>query len=74
MNEDKFRALVRSYMELRHVRRLEDIRQHTTLSKGTFSKYWNCPSKYPLGEVISIFDYLKVPYEERGQVLNTSKG
>lgn len=70
MNGDTFRGIVRKYMELRHVRRLEDIRQHTTLSTGTFSKYWNRPELYPLGEVVNIFNYLKVPYEERGQVLN----
>jgi len=69
MNEDNFRALVRKYMELRHVRRLEDLRQHTTLSTGTFSKYWNNPRLFPLGEAAAIFNYLKIPYEERGQVL-----
>lgn len=57
-------------MELRHVKRLEDLRQHTTLSTATFSKYWNSPARFPLGEVVSIFNYLKIPYEERGQILN----
>lgn len=70
MNDEMFRGLIRKYMELRHVRRLEDIRQHTTLSKGTFSKYWNEPCLYPLGQVIAMFNYLKIPYEERSQVLN----
>lgn len=69
MNEDLFRSIVRQYMELRHVRRLEDLRQHTTLSVATFSKYWNNPEKFPLGEVVAIFNYLKIPYEERGKVL-----
>ena len=69
MNEDQFRALVRQYMEIRHCRRLEDLRQHTTLSTATFSKYWNNPSKFPLGEVVKIFDYLKIPNEERNQIL-----
>lgn len=69
MNEDAFRGLIRQYMELRHVRRLEDIRQHTTLSTGTFSKYWNNPSLFPLGEIVNIFNYLKVPYEERSRIL-----
>ena len=69
MSED-FRGLVRKYMELRHVRRLEDLRQHTTLSVATFSKYWNDPERFPLGAVVSMFDYLKIPYEERAQILN----
>jgi len=69
MNEEAFRGLVRQYMELRHVRRLEDIRQHTTLSTGTFSKYWNDPKRFPLGEVVAIFNYLKIPYEERAKIL-----
>ena len=70
MNEENFRALIRCYMEKRHVDYLQDLRQHTTLSPATFSKYWNCPSLFPLGEVVLMFDYLKIPYEERGQVLN----
>ena len=70
MNEKDFRGLVRLYMEKRSVKRLEDVRQHTTLSVATFSKYWNNPSKFPLGEVVAIFNYLKIPYEERGQILN----
>ena len=70
MNEDAFRGLVRQYMEIRHVRRLEDIRQHTTLSTGTFSKYWNNPQLFPLGEVVAIFNYLKVPNDERSRILN----
>lgn len=67
--KDDFRALVRKYMELRHVRRLEDIRQHTTLSVATFSKYWNNPGFFPLDEVKNIFDYLKIPNEERANIL-----
>lgn len=70
MDEKDFRGLVRLYMEKRSVKRLEDVRQHTTLSVATFSKYWNNPSKFPLGEVVAIFNYLKIPYEERGQILN----
>lgn len=65
MNEDQFRALVRKYMEIRHCKRLEDLRQHTTLSTATFSKYWNNPQLFPLGEVVNIFNFLKIPYEER---------
>jgi hypothetical protein len=67
---EEFRGLIRNYMEKRHVRRLEDIRQHTTLSVATFSKYWNDPAKFPLGEVVAIFNYLKIPYEERAEILN----
>lgn len=69
MNEEEFRGLVRKYMELRHVRRLEDVRLHTTLSKGTFCKYWHNPTFFSLGNVIDIFEYLKIPHEERSKVL-----
>ena len=37
MNEKDFRGLVRLYMEKRSVKRLEDVRQHTTLSVATLA-------------------------------------
>ncbi|WP_091759210.1 helix-turn-helix domain-containing protein [Butyrivibrio sp. INlla18] len=69
MNGDDFRALIRKYMELRHIRTLEDLRQHTTISVATFSKYWNNPELFPWGQIISMLDALNVPYDDRLKLL-----
>ena len=69
MNGDDFRALIRKYMELRHIRTLEDLRQHTTISVATFSKYWNDPELFPWGQIISMLDALNVPYDDRLKLL-----
>ena len=43
MNGDLFRAKCKHYMELRHIRTLEQLRSHTTVSNKTFLKYWHNP-------------------------------
>lgn len=74
MNGDVFRGLIRRYMELRHIRTLEDLRKHTTIgSCTTFSKYWNNPELFPWGEIIQMLDALNVPYEDRTQLLQRKR-
>lgn len=74
MNEDVFRALIKYYMELRHIRTLEALRTHTTVgSNTTFLKYWKSPELFPMGVVVQILDALNVPYEERNKLLYRKK-
>lgn len=73
MNGDDFRALIRKYMELRHIRTLEDLRKHTTISVATFSKYWNNPELFPWGQIVSMLDALNVPYDDRLKLLQRRK-
>ncbi len=70
MKPDLFRSTTRKYMELRHIRTREDLRKHTTVgSNKTFSKYFADPDLMPLGVFNQIMDSLKVPYEERWEIL-----
>mgnify|MGYP006992065952 CR=1 FL=1 len=50
MNTDLFRATLRKYMELRHIRTLEQLRAHTTVgSSTTFRKYYKERSGFRWG-------------------------
>jgi hypothetical protein len=69
MNGDQFRATCKSYMELRHIRTLEQLRAHTTVSNKTFLKWWHNPDLMPIGVVVQIMDSLNVPFEERTKIL-----
>lgn len=74
MNADLFRATVRKYMELRHIRTKEQLRAHTTIgSNKTFLKYWNDPELMPIGVYLQIMSALNVPYEEQNYILKGGK-
>lgn len=69
MNTDLFRATTRKYMELRHIRTLEQLRSHTTVgSNKTFSKYMRHPDLMPLGIWEQIMDSLNVTTEDRLEI------
>lgn len=69
MNGDLFRATTRKYMELRHIRTLEQLRSHTTVgSNKTFSKYMRHPDLMPLGIWEQIMDSLNVTTEDRLEI------
>lgn len=65
MNADQFRATTKEYMELRHIRTLEQLRKHTTVSNKTFLKWWHDPDLMPLGTWEQIMNSLNVPAEDR---------
>lgn len=70
MNGDLFRAITKKYMELRHIRTREQLRQHTTVgSSTTFNKYWNAPELIPIGVFLQIMNSLNVPEGERFDIL-----
>lgn len=70
MNADLFRGTVKSYMEQRHIRTKEQLREHTTVgSSTTFRKYWNEPELMPMGVWLQIMDSLNVPFEDRCKIL-----
>ena len=73
MNGDRFRGLIKNYMELRHIRTLEELSKHTTLCYKTFLKYWHDPDLFPLGAAVMIMDALNIPNEERSIILNRGK-
>lgn len=69
MNGDLFRAICKHYMELRHIRTLEQLRHRTTtVSNKTFLKWWHSPDLMPMGTMIQIMDCLNVPYEDRCKI------
>ena len=68
MNGDLFRAKCKHYMELRHIRTLEQLRRHTTVSNKTFLKYWHNPDLMPLGIWEQIMDSLNVTTEDRLEI------
>ena len=66
MNADIFRATIRYYMTLRHVKTLEQLRAHTSVgSNKTFLKYIKNPDLIPVGVLVQIMDALKIPTEDR---------
>lgn len=69
MNGNQFRATCKCYMELRHIRTLEQLRSHTTVSNKTFLKWWHNPELIPLGVFEQIMTALNVPYEEQFKIL-----
>lgn len=49
---------------LRNVPRSETIR-HSGMSQASFYKAWKDPSLFRVGQLVSIYDFLKIPEEER---------
>lgn len=70
MQADLYRATVRKYMELRHIRNKEKLREHTTVgSSTTFRKWWNSPELMPIEVYFQIMTALKVPEVEQFEIL-----
>lgn len=70
MNADLFRGTVAKYKKLRHIYTQEQLRAHTTCgSSTTFRKWMNDPELIPIGEWENIMNALRVPYEERFEIL-----
>lgn len=69
MKPELFRATTKKYMELRHIRTLEQLRSHTTVCNKTFLKWWHNPELMTLGTFEQIMTSLNVPYEERWEIL-----
>ena len=68
MNGDLFRATTKKYMVLRHIKTMEQLRSHTTVSNKTFLKYWHNPDLMPLGIWEQIMDSLNVTTEDRLEI------
>lgn len=70
MNADLLQGTIEKYKKLRHVSTQAQIREHTSVgSPNTWTKYLNDPSLMPMGVFFDIMDYLKVPWEERVEIL-----
>ena len=58
------------YMILRKIRSKEELRQHTTIgSNVTMLKYLDNPERMPIGNLKEIMSALKIPKDERLQIL-----
>lgn len=74
MNADIFRGIIRKYMELRHIRTMEQLRKHTTVgSDNTFRKYFKNPELIPMGVFLQLMDALNVPQDERMEIMKGGK-
>lgn len=74
MTDDELRGLIKKYMEIRHVRTLEELRAHTEIgSNTTFFKKWHNFKSFTLAEFLDIMNFLKIPFEEREKIFNTLK-
>lgn len=70
MNTELFTATLAKYKSLRHIRTLEQLRAHTCCgSSTTFRKWMRDPELIPVGEFLRIMDALKVPIDERNEIL-----
>ncbi len=75
MTDDDLRGLISKYMEIRHIKSLEALRVRcVTVSKPTFLKKWHNFKTFTIEELLNIFNYLKIPYEERQDVFKSLKG
>lgn len=70
MNAELFKATIKYYMTLRHIKTLEQLRSHTSVgSNKTFLKYFNNPDLIPMGILLQIIDALKIPDNEKESFL-----
>lgn len=70
MKAELLQGTIEKYKKIRHVRTQAQLREHTSIgSPNTFSKYLADPDLMPLGVFNEIMDYLKVPWEERIELL-----
>lgn len=66
-----FEAELRKNMFLRHMNTLEDVRELTTIGKGTntMGNYMADPEIIPIGKVGEIMQAVKMPKEDRIRML-----
>lgn len=64
MTDNEIKAVIAKYLKLR-VRTPRDVIAHTDMSQATYYRKMNNPSTLTVDEFRQIFDYLKVPKEER---------
>lgn len=70
MKAEDFEGCVAKYMKKRHITTKEQLRAHTTVgSSTTFRKYFKEPDLIPIGVFNQIMTALKVPSEERYELL-----
>lgn len=70
MKAELLQGTIEKYKKLRHVTTQAQLRAHTSVgSPTTWTKYLNNPALMPLGVFEQIMDYLKVPWEERVEIL-----
>lgn len=74
MRAENLKGTLRCYMEIRHIRSYEQLRQHTTIgSNKTFLKYLNEPDLMPIGVFFQLMKSLNVPQEEQTKLLQEGK-
>lgn len=72
MRAELLQGTIEKYKKIRHVRTQAQIRKHTKVgSPNTWAKYMDDPSLMPMGVFFDIMDYLKVPWEERVEILKS---
>lgn len=64
MTDNEIRAVVAKYLKLR-VKNHKDVIRATHISETTYYRKLANPETFKLEELRKIFDYLKVPKEER---------
>ena len=66
-----FEGELRKYMCLRHMDSLEDVRELTTIGKGTstMGNYMADPEIIPIGKVGEIMQAVRMPKEDRIRML-----
>lgn len=65
-----FEAEMLRFRKIRHLRSWEDVRALTTIgSINTLGKYIKDPDLIPIGSLLEIFDALKVPADNRREIL-----
>ena len=61
---NQIRPLIAAAEAQRHIPRAETIR-HSGMSPANFYKAWRDPALFRVGQLIRIYDFLKVPEAER---------
>lgn len=70
MKPELLQGTLKLYMELRHIKTKEQLRQHTTVgSNKTFLKYLKNPDLMPMGVFFEIMKALNVPLDEQIKLL-----
>lgn len=61
---DQIRPLIAAAEAQRHIPRSKTI-THSGMSPASFYKAWKDPSLFRIGQLIRIYDFLKIPEEVR---------
>lgn len=64
LKADEFRAGIVYAETMQKVPRSETIR-HSGMSQGNFYKCWKDPALFRVGQLMQIYDFLKIPQSER---------